>query len=38
MSRLQESFSDTPGSWTVAVTQPRRQAATVKLYAVCIKK
>ncbi len=38
---MQESFPDTPGSWTVAVTNRGDQKAgdaTVKLYAVCIKK
>lgn len=38
---LQESFPDTPGSWTVAVTNrgdKKAGDATVKLYAVCIKK
>jgi hypothetical protein len=38
---MQESFPDTPGSWTVAVTNrgdPKAGDATVKLYAVCIKK
>ena len=38
---MQESFPDTPGSWTVAVTNrgdKRAGDATVKLYAVCIKK
>lgn len=38
---IQESFPDTPGSWTVAVTNrgdKRAGDATVKLYAVCIKK
>jgi hypothetical protein len=38
---MQESFPDTPGSWTVAVTNrgdKKAADATVKLYAVCIKK
>ena len=38
---IQESFPDTPGSWTVAVTNRgdnRAGDATVKFYAVCIKK
>ena len=38
---MQESFPDSPGSWTVAVTNRGDQKAgdaTVKLYAVCIKK
>ena len=38
---MQESFPDTPGSWTVAVTNrgdKKAGDATVKLYAVCIKK
>ena len=38
---MQESFPDSPGSWTVAVTNrgdKRAGDATVKLYAVCIKK
>jgi hypothetical protein len=38
---IQESFPDTPGSWTIAVTNrgdKRAGDATVKLYAVCIKK
>jgi hypothetical protein len=38
---MQESFPDTPGSWTVAVTNrgdKRAGDATVRLYAVCIKK
>jgi hypothetical protein len=38
---IQESFPDTPGSWTVAVTNrgdKKAGDATVKLYAVCIKK
>lgn len=38
---IQESFPDTPGSWTVAVTNRGDQKAgdaAVKLYAVCIKK
>ena len=38
---LQESFPDSPASWTVAVTNrgdKRAGDATVKLYAVCIKK
>jgi hypothetical protein len=38
---MQESFPDTPSSWTVAVTNrgdKRAGDATVKLYAVCIKK
>jgi hypothetical protein len=38
---LQESFPDSPGSWTVAVTNrgdKKAGDATVKLYAVCIKK
>lgn len=37
----QESFPDTPSSWTVAVTNrgdKKSGDATVKLYAVCIKK
>ena len=38
---MQESFPDSPGSWTVAVTNrgdKRAGDATVRLYAVCIKK
>ena len=38
---MQESFPDTPASWTVSVTNrgdKRAGDATVKLYAVCIKK
>ena len=38
---MQESFPDSPGSWTVAVTNrgdKKAGDATVKLYAVCIKK
>jgi len=38
---MQESFPDSPGSWTVSVTNrgdKRAGDATVKLYAVCIKK
>jgi hypothetical protein len=38
---MQESFPDTPGSWTIAVTNrgdKKAGDATVKLYAVCIKK
>ena len=38
---MQESFPDTPGSWTVGVTNrgdKKAGDATVKLYAVCIKK
>ena len=38
---MQESFPDSPGSWTVAVTNRGDQKAgdaAVKLYAVCIKK
>ena len=38
---IQESFPDAPGSWTVAVTNrgdKKAGDATVKLYAVCIKK
>ena len=38
---MQESFPDTPGSWTVAVTNrgdKKAGDATVKIYAVCIKK
>jgi hypothetical protein len=38
---MQESFPDTPASWTVAVTNrgdKKAADATVKLYAVCIKK
>ena len=38
---MQESFPDTPESWTVAVTNrgdKKAGDATVKLYAVCIKK
>jgi hypothetical protein len=38
---MQESFPDTPASWTVAVTNrgdKKAGDATVKLYAVCIKK
>jgi hypothetical protein len=38
---MQESFPDSPGSWTVAVANrgdKRAGDATVRLYAVCIKK
>ena len=38
---MQESFPDTPSSWTVAVTNrgdKKAGDAAVKLYAVCIKK
>jgi hypothetical protein len=38
---MQESFPDTPGSWTVAVTNrgdKKTGDAMVRLYAVCIKK
>ncbi len=38
---MQESFPDTPSSWTVAVTNrgdKKSGDATVKLYAVCIRK
>jgi hypothetical protein len=38
---MQESFPDTPGSWTVAVANrgdKKAGDATVRLYAVCIKK
>lgn len=38
---MQESFPDTPASWTVAVTNrgdKKAGDATVKLYAVCIRK
>ncbi len=38
---MQESFPDTPASWTVAVTNrgdKKAGDATVKLNAVCIKK
>jgi hypothetical protein len=38
---IQENFPDTPSSWTVAVTNrgdKKSGDATVKLYAVCIKK
>jgi hypothetical protein len=38
---IQESFPDSPASWTIAVTNrgdKRAGEATVKLYAVCIKK
>ena len=38
---MQESFPDSPASWTVAVTNrgdKKAGDATVKLYAVCIKK
>jgi hypothetical protein len=38
---MQESFPDSPGSWTVAVTNrgdKKAGDATVKFYAVCIKK
>lgn len=38
---MQESFPDTPSSWTIAVTNRGDKKAgdvTVKLYAVCIKK
>ena len=38
---MQESFPDTPSSWTVSVTNrgdKRAGDATVRLYAVCIKK
>jgi hypothetical protein len=38
---MQESFPDTPASWTVAVTNrgdKKAGEATVRLYAVCIKK
>ena len=38
---MQESFPDSPGSWTVAVTNrgdKKAGDATVKVYAVCIKK
>jgi hypothetical protein len=41
MVETQESFPDTPSSWTVAVTNRADKKggdATVKLYAVCIKK
>jgi hypothetical protein len=38
---MQESFPDTPKSWTIGVTNRGDKKAgdvTVKLYAVCIKK
>jgi len=41
MVETQESFPDTPSSWTIAVTNrgdKKSGDATVKLYAVCIKK